>query len=43
MNAKQIEALTAAAFHPSPEDKTKLLVDKDLIGQDAAVLAELRG
>jgi aldehyde dehydrogenase len=43
LNAKQIEALTAAAFHPSPDDKTKLLLDKDLIGQDAVVLAERAG
>jgi aldehyde dehydrogenase len=43
LNAKQIEALTAAAFHPSAEDKTKLLIDKDLLGQDAAILAERAG
>jgi len=43
LNTKQIEALTAAAFHPSAEDKTKLLLDKDLIGQDAAILAERAG
>ncbi|HEV3203075.1 MAG TPA: aldehyde dehydrogenase family protein, partial [Gemmataceae bacterium] len=40
LNRGQIDALTRAAFVPSPEDKTKLIVNKDLIGQDAAVLAE---
>jgi aldehyde dehydrogenase len=39
----QVEALTRAAFVPSSEDKSKLVVNKDLIGQDAAVLAERAG
>jgi aldehyde dehydrogenase len=39
----QIEALTRAAFVPVEGDKTKLTVNKDLIGQDAAVLAEKAG
>jgi aldehyde dehydrogenase len=39
----QVEALTRAAFVPAPDDKTKLVVNKDLIGQDAAVLAEKAG
>lgn len=42
LDARQIEALTKAAFVPS-EDKSKLLVNKDLIGADAAVLAEHAG
>ncbi len=37
----QIEALTKAAF--VADDKGKLLVNKDLIGQDAAALAEWAG
>ena len=40
LDAKQIEALTKAAFVPAEGDKDKLVVNKDLIGQDAAVLAE---
>src|SRR5207244_10233960 len=36
----QIDALTKAAFSPSKEDSKKLLLNKDLIGQDAAVLAK---
>jgi aldehyde dehydrogenase len=39
----QIEALTKAAFVAAPDDKSKLVVNKDLIGQDAAVLAERAG
>src|SRR5204863_4358323 len=39
----QVEALTRAAFVPGGDDKKKLLVNKDLIGQDAAVLAERAG
>jgi aldehyde dehydrogenase len=39
----QIEALTRAAFVPAAEDKSKLTVNKDLIGQDAAVLAAKAG
>ncbi len=39
----QIDALTRAAFVASPEDKSKLVVNKDLIGRDAAVLAERAG
>jgi aldehyde dehydrogenase len=39
----QIEVLTKAAFVPSPEDKSHLVVNKDLVGQDAAVLAARAG
>jgi aldehyde dehydrogenase len=39
----QIEALTKAAFVPSPDDKSKLVVSKELLGQDATVLAERAG
>jgi aldehyde dehydrogenase len=39
----QIEALTKAAFVPAEGGKGKLVVNKDLIGQDAAVLAEKAG
>jgi aldehyde dehydrogenase len=41
IDAKQIEALTRAAF--VKDDKGKLLVHKDFIGQDPAVLAEKAG
>jgi aldehyde dehydrogenase len=40
LNPAQIEALTKAAF---TNDKGKLVLNKDLIGQDAAVLAERAG
>jgi aldehyde dehydrogenase len=43
LDAKQIEALTKAAFVPAEGDKNKLVVNKDLIGQDAAVLAKHAG
>jgi aldehyde dehydrogenase len=43
LDAKQVAALTKAAFVPSPEDKNKLVVNKDLIGRDASVLAERAG
>ncbi len=43
LNAKQIEALTKAAFVPAEGDKSKLVVNKDLIGQDPAVLAKHAG
>lgn len=39
----QIDSLTAAAFHPQEKDPKKLAVAKELIGQDAAVLAERAG
>ncbi|MBI1913440.1 MAG: aldehyde dehydrogenase EutE [Planctomycetes bacterium] len=39
----QIDALTKAAFTPSKEDPKKLLLNKDLLGQDAAVLAKHAG
>jgi aldehyde dehydrogenase len=39
----QIEALTKAAFVAADGDKNKLIPHKDLIGQDAAVLAERAG
>jgi aldehyde dehydrogenase len=41
LDAKQVEALTKAAF--VKDDKGKLMVHKDLIGQDPAVLAEKAG
>jgi aldehyde dehydrogenase len=41
LDAKQIEALTKAAF--VMDDKGKEIVNKDLIGQDAAVLAKHAG
>src|SRR5207237_3738451 len=43
LNKGQIDALTKAAFLPGPDDKHKLIVNKDLIGQDAAVLAKHAG
>jgi aldehyde dehydrogenase len=43
LDAKQIAALTKAAFVASGDDKNKLVVNKDLIGRDAAVLAERAG
>lgn len=43
LDRSQIDALTKAAFTATPEDKNKLVVHKDLIGQDAAVLAEKAG
>jgi acyl-CoA reductase-like NAD-dependent aldehyde dehydrogenase len=43
LDAKQIAALTKAAFVPAEGDKTKLVVNKDFIGQDAAVLAKHAG
>jgi aldehyde dehydrogenase len=41
LDARQIDALTAAAF--SRDDKGHVTLNKDLIGQDAAVLAEKAG
>jgi aldehyde dehydrogenase len=43
LDRNQIEALTKAAFVPAADDKSKLVVNKDLLGQDAAVLAERAG
>ncbi|HEV3145591.1 MAG TPA: aldehyde dehydrogenase family protein [Gemmataceae bacterium] len=43
LDPKQIEALTKVAFVPAEGDKSKLVVNKDLIGQDAAVLAKHAG
>jgi aldehyde dehydrogenase len=43
LDRAQVDALTRAAFVPAPDDKGKLVVNKDLIGQDAAVLAERAG
>ncbi len=43
LNAAQIDALTKAAFVPGPDAKHPLVVNKDLIGQDAAVLAAKAG
>jgi aldehyde dehydrogenase len=39
----QIEKLEKAAFVPSIDDKSRMVVNKDLIGQDAAVLARHAG
>jgi hypothetical protein len=43
LNAAQVEALTKVAFVPDPNDKSHLLISKELLGQDAAVLAEKLG
>jgi aldehyde dehydrogenase len=43
LNSRQIESLTKAAFVPSEGGKGKLVVNKDLLGQDAAVLAKHAG
>ena len=43
LNASQIEALTKAAFEAEKDNPKKLHVGKELIGQDAAVLAERIG
>ena len=43
LNKEQIAALTKVAFVPAEGDKNKLVVNKDLIGQDAAVLAKYAG
>jgi aldehyde dehydrogenase len=43
LNASQIEALTKAAFVKGPDEKHPLVVNKELLGQDAAVLAERIG
>jgi aldehyde dehydrogenase len=39
----ELDQLTKAAFVPYPDDKSKLMVNKDFIGQDPAVLAEKSG
>jgi aldehyde dehydrogenase len=39
----QIEALTRVAFVTAPDDKSHLIPNKDLVGQDAAVLAQHAG
>lgn len=43
LNAAQVETLTKAAFSADPNDKSHLLVSKELLGQDAAVIAEKIG
>src|SRR5579871_2779875 len=43
LDGRQVEALKKAAFVPADGDKSKLVVNKDLIGKDAAVLAEQAG
>ncbi len=40
LTAGQIDALTKAAFEQAKDDPKKLLLGKELIGQDAAVLAQ---
>jgi aldehyde dehydrogenase len=39
LDRPRIDALTKAAFVPAPDDKNHLIVNKDLIGKDAVVLA----
>jgi aldehyde dehydrogenase len=43
LDSKQVEALTKAAIVADPNDKTHLMPHKDLIGKDAAILAEHAG
>lgn len=43
LDGGHIEALTKTAFVPAEGDQNKLVVHKDCIGQDAAVLAERAG
>jgi aldehyde dehydrogenase len=43
LDGKQIAALTKEAFTSAGNGKKKLIVNKDLIGQDAAVLADRAG
>jgi aldehyde dehydrogenase len=43
LNNEQIEALTKIAFVSAGDDKSKLVVNKDLIGLDATVLAQKAG
>jgi acyl-CoA reductase-like NAD-dependent aldehyde dehydrogenase len=43
LDGRQIEVLTKAAFVKGPDEKHPLVVNKDLVGQDAAVLAERAG
>lgn len=43
LDSKGIESLSKAAFTSAGNGKKKLVVNKDLIGQDAAVLAERAG
>jgi aldehyde dehydrogenase len=43
LDRAQVEALTKASFVPTGGEKSKLGINKDLIGQDAAVLAERAG
>jgi aldehyde dehydrogenase len=43
LEAKQIEALTKAAFISAGNGKKKLVLNKDLIGLDAALLADRAG
>jgi aldehyde dehydrogenase len=43
LDARQVEALTKAAFVKGPDEKHPLVPNKDLLGQDAAVLAERIG
>jgi aldehyde dehydrogenase len=43
LDGKQIEALTKAAFVSAGNGKKRLVINKDLIGQDAAVLADKAG
>jgi aldehyde dehydrogenase len=43
LDRRQIDALTVAAFTASSEEKGAMAVNKDLLGQNAAVLAERAG
>jgi aldehyde dehydrogenase len=43
LDSSQVAALTKAAFVKAPDDKHPLVVNKELLGQDAAVLGERIG
>jgi acyl-CoA reductase-like NAD-dependent aldehyde dehydrogenase len=43
LDEKQVEQLTKAAFVSAPDDKTHLVVNKDLLGKDPAEMAERAG
>ncbi len=43
LSPAQVDALTTVAFTSSKEDAKKLVLNKDLLGQDAAVLARAAG
>jgi aldehyde dehydrogenase len=43
LGRQEMDKLTASAFVPYPDDKNKLMVNKDFIGRDPTVLAEMSG